>query len=49
MSTQNSTPKIILVTGGGRGLGRNTAIVLQEAASTLSSHITATEMRRPRS
>ena len=26
MSSQNSTPKIILVTGGGRGLGRNTAI-----------------------
>src|SRR5258708_33494885 len=26
MSRQNSTPKIILVTGGGRGLGRNTAI-----------------------
>jgi NAD(P)-dependent dehydrogenase (short-subunit alcohol dehydrogenase family) len=22
MSSQNSTPKIILVTGGGRGLGR---------------------------
>jgi NAD(P)-dependent dehydrogenase (short-subunit alcohol dehydrogenase family) len=26
MSSQNSAPKIILVTGGGRGLGRNTAI-----------------------
>jgi len=26
MSHQNSTPQIILVTGGGRGLGRNTAI-----------------------
>jgi NAD(P)-dependent dehydrogenase (short-subunit alcohol dehydrogenase family) len=26
MSNQNSAPKIILVTGGGRGLGRNTAI-----------------------
>src|SRR5260221_11084871 len=26
MSSQNSTPKIILVTGGSRGLGRNTAI-----------------------
>jgi NAD(P)-dependent dehydrogenase (short-subunit alcohol dehydrogenase family) len=26
MSIQNSTPKIILVTGGSRGLGRNTAI-----------------------
>ena len=26
MSSQNSTPKIILVTGGGRGLGRNTVI-----------------------
>ena len=26
MSGQNSTPKTILVTGGGRGLGRNTAI-----------------------
>jgi hypothetical protein len=26
MSSQNPTPKIILVTGGGRGLGRNTAI-----------------------
>src|ERR1700756_4897609 len=26
MSSQDSSPKIILVTGGGRGLGRNTAI-----------------------
>src|SRR5258705_3898911 len=26
MSSQNSTPKIILAPGGGRGLGRNTAI-----------------------
>jgi NAD(P)-dependent dehydrogenase (short-subunit alcohol dehydrogenase family) len=26
MSSQNSTPEIILVTGGSRGLGRNTAI-----------------------
>ena len=26
MSRQNSAPRIILVTGGGRGLGRNTAI-----------------------
>src|SRR5260370_9229500 len=26
MSSQNATPKIILVTGGSRGLGRNTAI-----------------------
>jgi NAD(P)-dependent dehydrogenase (short-subunit alcohol dehydrogenase family) len=26
MSSQNSTSKIILVTGGGRGLGRNTAV-----------------------
>ena len=26
MSSQISTPKTILVTGGGRGLGRNTAI-----------------------
>lgn len=26
MSSQNSAPRIILVTGGGRGLGRNTAI-----------------------
>ena len=26
MSSQDSTPKIILVTGGSRGLGRNTAI-----------------------
>src|SRR5712664_1195930 len=26
MSNQNSAPRIILVTGGGRGLGRNTAI-----------------------
>src|SRR5260221_432676 len=26
MSSQNSTPKIVLVTGGSRGLGRNTVI-----------------------
>src|SRR5258708_6441840 len=26
MSSQSSTPKIVLVTGGSRGLGRNTAI-----------------------
>jgi NAD(P)-dependent dehydrogenase (short-subunit alcohol dehydrogenase family) len=45
MSTQNSTPKIILVTGGGRGLGRKAVAVRLDTADVGSFDAFAASLR----